>query len=390
MIKGDNFVLACSGGPDSMALFHMLWKQKKNFVCAHVNYHLREEAEQESQMLEAYCLVKGIPFYRKDAFYIAGNMESWAREVRYTFFEEIAKKTGFSTILVAHHQDDLLETYYLQKEKKGCYDYWGLAEIRSFGSLTIYRPLLNQKKTNLLAYCQEKDIPYSIDFSNQDLRYRRNFMRKKISCLSEEQRQEILREIQQRNFAQLQEEQACDEFLSTHSSFLYQDFIKFPYRHRLLRKLLYKNLSATYLEEILRQLQGKKVLLKVRKKIISKQYGICEIIEPHKDYEIIFEKLRFGKFKYFTLTKHGKRIEGVYVKEEDFPICIRNVREGDSILLRYGHKNVHRFLIDRKILFSERQSWPVIENSKGKIIFVAGIGCDKYHYSDSLNLFLIK
>ena len=51
------------------------------------------------------------------------------------------------------------------------------------------------------------------------------------------------------------------------------------------------------------------------------------------------------------------------------------------IEMRYGCKKVHRFFIDRHIPLYQRQFWPVIENAKGNVIFVPGLGCDKYHYT---------
>ena len=59
--------------------------------------------------------------------------------------------------------------------------------------------------------------------------------------------------------------------------------------------------------------------------------------------------------------------------ESDFPIKIRNIKNGDKIDIKDGHKKINRLLIDKKIPLARRKTMPVIENAKGKIIFVSGI-----------------
>jgi tRNA(Ile)-lysidine synthase len=74
-------------------------------------------------------------------------------------------------------------------------------------------------------------------------------------------------------------------------------------------------------------------------------------------------------------------VNSVTVRETDFPLTIRNVREKDRIRMRFGTKKVHRFFIDRRIPLCFRDSWPIAENAAGEIILVPGLGCDRNHYS---------
>jgi tRNA(Ile)-lysidine synthase len=78
------------------------------------------------------------------------------------------------------------------------------------------------------------------------------------------------------------------------------------------------------------------------------------------------------------------------VTEKDFPICIRNVKPGDKIEMRFGTKSLSRFFIDRKINRIDRKHWLVMENQAGKVIFVPGLGCDVEHFSVKANLFMIQ
>ena len=85
--KHKKYLLACSHGPDSMALFYMLKEEGYNVAVAHVNYHLREESNLEQEQLEAYCKKNNIQIYVKDVDEVLGNtnLEEKCRIIRYSF-----------------------------------------------------------------------------------------------------------------------------------------------------------------------------------------------------------------------------------------------------------------------------------------------------------------
>jgi tRNA(Ile)-lysidine synthase len=99
---------------------------------------------------------------------------------------------------------------------------------------------------------------------------------------------------------------------------------------------------------------------------------------------------RAFKTDYFTISDTGKTIEGISVKDDEWPITIRNYREGDSIKLRFGTKKISRWFIDRKIPINERKLWPIVLNNKNEVIMVPGIGCNISHYTIKPNIFVIK
>ena len=109
----DGVIIACSGGPDSMALFDILLKvrniKKINIVCAHVNHKVRKESDFEEQMVHDFCLKNNVPFElftidRYDGY----NFEAEARDKRYSFFEDVLHKYNYKYLLTAHHGDDLM------------------------------------------------------------------------------------------------------------------------------------------------------------------------------------------------------------------------------------------------------------------------------------------
>ena len=128
--KNKKYIVACSFGPDSMALLDVVREQKFNVVVAHVNYHHREESNSEEIGLKKYCNEHNLSLEILDLAdeKTEGNFEAWARKIRYEFFNKVAIKYKADAVLVAHHQDDLIETYLMQKKRGNFVKKWGIAE----------------------------------------------------------------------------------------------------------------------------------------------------------------------------------------------------------------------------------------------------------------------
>ena len=200
--KNKKYLLACSFGPDSMALFDMLLKEGYKFAVAHVNYHLRKEADDEEIELRNYCLVHGVGIFVKSVRENLGdnNLEAKCRDIRYNFFIDIIKNNGFDALLVAHQEDDLIETYLMQKRRMNLVNYFGIKEISYFTDVEIIRPLLKYRKKELLIYCRMFAVPYAIDKTNLEDHFLRNQIRHQVvEQMSVEERKEILKEIDSEN-----------------------------------------------------------------------------------------------------------------------------------------------------------------------------------------------
>ena len=196
--KTKTYILACSLGPDSMALFNMLLKQGYKFVVCHVNYNTRKESNYEAKSLYEFCKKHNIEMYLKSVKHSQenGNFEAWAREVRYSFFKEIYYKFNADGVFVAHHQDDLLETYIMQKQRNMIIPFYGIESKTILMGMNIYRPLLGVTKDSLLTYCKVNDIPFSIDSTNLENIHTRNKIRHTIiEKLSDEERLTLINEL---------------------------------------------------------------------------------------------------------------------------------------------------------------------------------------------------
>ena len=95
-------------------------------------------------------------------------------------------------VLVAHHKDDLIETYLMQRER-GSVSFYGLKEENTVRGVRVIRPLLNMSKAELIEYDREHDIEYGIDESNLGNDYKRNRIRHStVEKMSAEKKNEII------------------------------------------------------------------------------------------------------------------------------------------------------------------------------------------------------
>lgn len=185
MPQNKKYLIAVSGGPDSMALLDIYKKQ----ICGacHVNYHYRDSSDRDEKIVKNFCKANNIDFfclpidkkiYKNKKI---KNFESWARNTRYGFFKTIADKTKIYNILIGHNLNDWLETAIMQENKKVKTFYYGIKKTNTINGLKIYRPFINKLKVVFQAYCDQNKIPYGIDETNYDLSYQRNKIRNKIS-----------------------------------------------------------------------------------------------------------------------------------------------------------------------------------------------------------------
>lgn len=182
--SGDLVIVGVSGGPDSMALMHILsqLRLQLNFqlVVAHLNHGLRPEAAAEEKFVRDYCQTVPLPFYSRqvDVQEMATrgkkSLEEAGRDCRYQYFAELAAELGATRISTAHHRDDNAETVLLNIIRGSGIK--GLRGIRPINGIII-RPLLCLTKNEIESYLAENSIKYCIDLSNYSTDYLRNRIR---------------------------------------------------------------------------------------------------------------------------------------------------------------------------------------------------------------------
>ncbi|MGM0507548.1 MAG: tRNA lysidine(34) synthetase TilS [Fusobacteriota bacterium] len=183
--KGDKIILGISGGPDSVALFHLLRSikdiRKIKLYLAHINHQLRgENAKKDEDFVRDLGKKFSIPVYVKSEDineYSKINkigLEEAGREVRYSFFEDIRKEVDANKVALAHNSDDNVETFLFRLMRGTSLS--GLKSIPEKRDFYI-RPLLNINKKHILNYLSNNNYKYQIDKSNKTTDYTRNKIR---------------------------------------------------------------------------------------------------------------------------------------------------------------------------------------------------------------------
>lgn len=182
LLKTGKNLLAFSAGVDSTALFFLLHEAGIAFDIAHVNYHTREQSEDEEARARELARQFGLTCHCHDAPRIHSNFEAEARRERYTFFEKLMAEFGYDNLLTAHQLDDRFEWFLMQLGKgAGLPELLGMSVIEPRPGYTLIRPLLGTGKSELKTWLDMQGIHYFEDASNTDPRHRRNRIRETVS-----------------------------------------------------------------------------------------------------------------------------------------------------------------------------------------------------------------
>jgi tRNA(Ile)-lysidine synthase len=180
----DLYFIAVSGGVDSMLLLELMFQENLPIHVLHVNYHLRGiESEEDELLVRNYCKSNNIPLtvesiYLKEKLEAdGGNLQNEARKVRYDFFQKELNKIPNSKLVLAHHLNDQLETFFLQLLRNA-----GIAGLSGMKPVNnkFLRPLLNFKKEEIYSLAIDRNISWREDKSNSKNDYSRNRLRNEI------------------------------------------------------------------------------------------------------------------------------------------------------------------------------------------------------------------
>ena len=179
----DALVIAVSGGPDSMALLHLLHeisRGRRRLVVGHVHHGIRgAEADRDAAFVEKQASALGLPSeIRRVRVLAGGNLEERAREARYRDLREIAREEGIGLVATGHTEDDQAETLLLRLFRGA--GRGGLSGIDSKRPDGVIRPLLGISRAELVDFLGRRRIPYRRDRSNRDTRHTRNRIRRRV------------------------------------------------------------------------------------------------------------------------------------------------------------------------------------------------------------------
>lgn len=369
--KEQKYVVACSFGPDSMALLYSALKNGLNLVVAHVNYHKRDVSNFEEKSLRKFCAQNKLPIEVLDTTGLepTKNFQEWARELRYKFFADIAKKYEASAVLVAHQEDDLIETYLMQKNRGNIVKNRGIAEEIDIFGVKIIRPLLRFSKQFLKEFDEENNVPYSVDISNLSDVYERNKIRHKIvEKMSEKERAKIIKECSSKSSSKI----------DVKSSYYLSEFLQFSKEEILfiLDSFMtmigeHSDISAGFIDEIIKAAKSKHcVQYKITESLsIEKNYDEINFVNNSKLGNYCFKFL--GKFQNEFIQidfRDGAKDRGIKNANEE--LILKNISPNDNYFINNYSKSVKRLFIDWKMPLFLRKVWPGIYDTNGKLLYI--------------------
>jgi tRNA(Ile)-lysidine synthase len=181
-MEQKTFLLALSGGADSMVLANLMLLSGYKFQVAHVNYQLREEASNlDQKVVEDFCEKNNLSLHlysvsEKDNK-PKNSIQLWARNLRYDFFFRILEQEKLDFVATAHHLNDELETFFIHLSRgSGIKGLSGIPKNEN----RIFRPLLQFSKDEIYLFAKENTIEFREDASNKKTDYLRNKFRNSI------------------------------------------------------------------------------------------------------------------------------------------------------------------------------------------------------------------
>ncbi len=390
--SNDLYIVALSGGADSVALLLFLDEMGYQVHAAHCNFHLRgAESDRDEAFCESLCLQKNIPFHRIhfDTLTYAEthhvSVEMAARELRYGYFEQLRKDIGASGICVAHHRDDSVETVLLNLIRgTGLRGLTGIQPRKGY----ILRPLLCVSRQEIEQYLQVKGQSYVTDSTNLVAEVQRNVVRLKVLPLLETINPAVADNIQ-RTAENLTEAQSvldvAIENIRNAKILEYRELERFGSREYILYEWAKQyGFNGTQVKDMLTAETGSVFSSSMGYDLLVDRdsYLVEPILKPYKEVRIPEE----GTYILDEITKIKVRKCPAYVSKNPsvatldaqkvaFPLTVRRVEEGDRMQpygMR-GTKLLSDLMTDCKLSLFDKRRQLVVVDAQGVVIWAVGL-----------------
>ena len=409
------FILAVSGGVDSMVLLDGFDKLNLNIEVAHFNFQLRgKESDADEKLVKEICSKNNIPFNKNSAntsAYAAEkglSIQEAARELRYNWFFDLLKEKNAHYIVTGHHADDSIETFFINLLRGSGIK--GLCGIKN--TQQIIRPLLPVARLDIEHYAKNNNVSYRNDSSNESLKYKRNFIRKKIipefNKELEASSSSILKSIAHLSQANEYLEKKLLEDAEKITSTI-RDTVFIETKHCIENIVLYSALSKYgFNQSQVKSIQsdtlaiGKKHHSSTHELLVDRDQLVIQPLTTQLPEAVEIPAL--GDYNIpFSISlniinkPHSLRTEKNTILIDadtiEFPLKIRKWEKGDSFvpLGMKGKKKLSDFFIDEKFSqFEKKDSWLLISNNE--VVWVINHRLDDRHKvsSNTINVLQIE
>ena len=412
----DKIVVAVSGGLDSMVLLDLLFASELNIrdrlVVAHFNHQLRgAESDADAVFVEESARSYDLPFelgcenVSLKSKELSGGLEAVARELRHNFFVTLSNRLGCQTVILAHHLDDQVETFFIRLFRGA--GNRGLAGMSVLSSsyldpeIKLVRPILKVRRVEIEAYAQEMGINHREDKSNNDTRFLRNKIRHNLlPYISELFNPSFHRQIIKTMELAGDDSDYIDKLAINWLSKGEENFENLPIalqRKVLQMQLFSKSLESSFdLIESLRTQVDRAIEVSPGKRLVRKKTGKiewlpiinerlfsvdrCEIDLIRQKHEIefggikfCFERVKGGLNKFTELGKKNNRevFDAVSIGPH---IILRHWIPGDRFqpIGQTGKKKLQDLFVNQKIPSPERHRRVIGESDDGSLFWVNG------------------
>lgn len=425
--KGDKIIIGISGGADSICLFHMLFLLKDKWdlslIPVHINHNLRNTALRDETFVKKFCEERGytlqifsewIEEYAKERKI---SLEEAGREYRYQVFRETLEREHADKIAVAHHENDVAETFLFHSIRGSSIQ--GLGAIQP-KNRKIIRPLLCLTKKEIETYLKQNQLKWMEDETNLDNHYSRNKLRNQVIPVLEKMNPKAvqhiancandLREINEYIKAEAKKAfELCVKESGEGLLLLEEPFFDLPdVLKREVIKLIYenfvkslKNIGRIHYDMVLdtfsyqtggkRELPGKMIWVREPLGIYFAKAGNTQRkigkvwLEPEESKS---SKLDFNGIQIKIELKKNNNEEifkKTYTKMFDYDkikgkLCFRSFEDGDYFILNAtgNKKNLRRYFIDEKIPAKDRKQIPLLAEDS-HILWVIGKRISEYY-----------
>lgn len=402
-LKGNQLLVACSGGLDSVVLTHLLVKSGFEITLAHCNFSLRgNESDTDSNFVIQLAKNLEIPVFTEtfetetfaDEHGISIQMA--ARQLRYLWFEELSNQLNIKYILTAHHLDDNLETFLINLSRgTGLRGLTGIPVKQD----KLVRPLLAFSKETVLAYAEKNKLTWREDSSNASNKYLRNALRNEVIPKWKVTVPNLLQNFETTQKNLIDSRNLIKDYLALLLNYLVEETeTGYKFSVKKLKALphsktvlfeLFSPLGFTEFDDLYNLLSaqaGKQVvspshvLLKDRDFLflepINRETKTEEFTIP-KNTTKIEHPLNLSFKKVSTLGDSSEKVIFVDFDLLKFPLVIRKWNEGDVFYPfgMTGKKKISKYFKDEKLsLLAKQKTWLLC--SENEIVWVVGLRAD--------------